>query len=120
MTVGYLDTNILIAFFDGRVSVRHAMERFSSLQLPAAAYAEFLVGLDNAAERAAMEEVIQSLFDIVHTDTAICAEAARLRRETRLKLIDALIYATARIGGGTLITLDKDFDSAWPDIYIPG
>ena len=119
MTAGYLDTNILIAYFGGDVMARKALERFSPLRLPAIAYAEFLSGLKDERERSTLDEILHKLFEIVQTDTAICREAAHLRRESRLKLMDALIYATARAGGGSLITRDKDFDKSWPDVYIP-
>ena len=45
MTAAYLDTNILIAYFDGDTAVKKALERFSPLMLPAVAYTEFLAGL---------------------------------------------------------------------------
>ena len=120
MTVGYLDTNILIAFFGGEIAVKNALERFAGLKLPAAAYVEFMTGLKTAQEEAVFDEVIHSLFDIVQTDMKICREATALRRKMRLKLPDALIYATARAGGGVLITRNtKDFDPQAKDIEIP-
>ncbi len=118
MTAGYLDTNVLVAFFDGQPYIRQALERFSPLRVPAVAYAEFLVGLTEA-ECVAVDPVIHKIFDVIQTDNAICHEASKVRREARLKLIDAMIYATARVGGGVLITCDKDFDKSWPDVYIP-
>jgi predicted nucleic acid-binding protein len=119
MTAGYLDTNILIGFFKGDPTVKAALERFQPLKIPAVAYTEFLVGLKFAAQIEAADKVIHALFEIVHTEPKICHEAADLRRKMRLKLPDALIYATARVGGGTLITHDKNFDAQARDIYVP-
>ncbi|MCB1556192.1 MAG: PIN domain-containing protein [Alphaproteobacteria bacterium] len=120
MATGYLDTNILIGFFKGNEADKLALERFDSLKLPAIAYAEFMVGLALESQRAAADKVIDALFEIVHTDRPICREGAALRRDTRLKLPDAMIYATARVGGGILVTRNtKDFDPAAPDVYVP-
>jgi predicted nucleic acid-binding protein len=120
MTAAYLDTNILIGFFKGDQTVKAALVRFQPLKIPSAAYTEFLVGLKFAAQIEAADRVISALFEIVQTDIDICHEAADLRRKMRLKLPDALIYATARIGGGVLITRDtKDFDPHAADIYVP-
>lgn len=119
MTTGYLDTNILIAYFGGDTAVKFALERFSGLKLPAIAYTEFMAGLETSREEDVFRNIIGSLFDVVQTDMDICGEAAVLRRRLRLKLPDALIYATAKTGGGVLITRDKDFDAGQDDIYVP-
>jgi predicted nucleic acid-binding protein len=120
MPAGYLDTNILIGFFKGDEAVKATLERFQPLKIPAAAYAEFMVGLKSEAQIRAAEQVIAALFDIVHTDREICLEAAALRRTKRFKLPDALIYATARAQNGILITRNiKDFDLQAGDVYVP-
>ncbi len=119
MTAGYLDTNILVGFFQGVVPIRHALERFDRLVVPAMTYAEFMAGLPDQKLRDASDQAIESLFEVIQSSKSICLEAAEIRRRIRLKMPDAMIYATARVGGGTLITLDKDFDKSWPDIYVP-
>jgi predicted nucleic acid-binding protein len=120
MSVAYIDTNILIGFFKGDFAVKQAMERFTTLKIPAAAYIEFMVGLGQESQRQAADKVLNTVFDIVHTDDNICKEAAALRRATRLKLPDAMIYATARVGGGVLVTRDRDFDFGGNDVYVVG
>jgi predicted nucleic acid-binding protein len=120
MKAGFLDTNILIGFFKGDEAVKAALERFETLKIPAIAYAEFMVGLPAQGQRSMADKAIDALFEIVQTDRATCYEAASLRRETRLKLPDALIYAAARVGGGVLITRNtKDFNPDWADVYVP-
>jgi predicted nucleic acid-binding protein len=119
MTVGYLDTNILVGFFKGDPGVKAALERFDSLKIPAMAYAEFLVGLPYPHQREASDKVIEAVFEIVHSSKEICHEAAELRRLSRLKIADAMIYATAKAGGGVLITRDKDFDQNSADVHFP-
>lgn len=120
MTAGYVDTNILIDYFAGRVEAKTALEKFSSLKLPAVSYIEFMAGVRAAQQRVVADRVIGALFEIVHTDMDICREAALLRQKMRVKLPDIMVYATARAGGGVLITRNtKDFDEAAPDIHVP-
>jgi len=119
MTAAYLDTNIIVGFFKGEDAIKAALERFDSLKIPATAYAEFMVGLKQESQRQAVDHVIDALFEIVHSDRQICHEAATLRRTMRLKMPDAMIYATVKARGGVLITRDKDFDEKAEDVYVP-
>ncbi len=120
MTIAYVDTNILIDFFAGHTPAKAALERFTSLKLPAVSYIEFMAGLHTRSQKVMADKVIESLFDVVHTDMDICREAAILRGRLKIKLPDTLIYATARVGGGVLVTRNtKDFDAKQPDIYVP-
>ena len=53
-------------------------------------------------------------------DMDICREAAALRQSLRLKLPDIMIYASAKAGGGVLVTRNtKDFKPEWDDVYCP-
>lgn len=120
MTTGYVDTNILIDYFAGHPSAKTTLEKFTHLKLPAVNYAEFMAGVHSERQRIVADKVINAIFEVVHTDMNICREAAALRREMRLKMPDALAYATARTGKGTFITRDKkDFTIGIDDIYVP-
>lgn len=120
MSTAYIDTNILIDFFAGHAPAKTALERFTHLKLPAVSYIEFMAGLHTSAQKAMADKVIEAVFEVVHTDIDICREAAVLRRKLRIKLPDAMIYATARAGGGILVTRNtKDFDGGQPDVYVP-
>lgn len=119
MSVAYFDTNILIDFFAGHASAKIAMERFTIRRLPAVAYIELMTGLKTSDQRARVDEVIGALFEVVHTDMAVCREAALLRQKLGLKLPDALVYATARVGKAVLVTRDRDFNENLADIHRP-
>lgn len=119
MTAAYFDTNIIIDFFAGHPPAKTVMEKFTVRKCPAVAYIEFMTGIDTPQKKAQADEVIHALFEIVQTDMDTCREAVTLRRKTRLKLPDAMVYGAARAGGGILVTRDRDFDPRWPDVYVP-
>ena len=73
-------------------------------------------------EGGARDLVLQALsnFDIVELDARIATAAATIRFQSRMKLMDAFILATARVNGGTLVTRNtKDFAADTPGIRVP-
>jgi len=65
-------------------------------------------------------ELLLRPFDIVELDERIARLAADIRQEARIKLLDAIILATARVNGGTLITRNtRDFPATMPGIRVP-
>jgi predicted nucleic acid-binding protein len=59
-------------------------------------------------------------FHLIEIDSAVREEAVTLRRAHRLKLPDAMIWASARIHALTLVTRNtKDLTDDPPHIRIP-
>ncbi len=59
-------------------------------------------------------------FDVIAIKTDIAEQAVVLRRENRLKLPDAIVWASALFHGALLVTRDtKDFPSDHPMIRVP-
>lgn len=56
---------------------------------------------------------------IIELSPEIAARAAEVRRKTRLKLPDAMIWATASITERLLVTRDNGFPAHWPGIHHP-
>lgn len=64
--------------------------------------------------------MLLSRFEVLPLTTEVAEVAARIRRERRLKLPDAVILATARHHGLALVTRNtKDFLPGEPGIVIP-
>lgn len=81
-------------------------------------WAEVLAG-ESLEGRAPLEAEL-SHFDLVEVDAAIAGAAADIRYRTRMKLLDALILATAQVNGAVLITRNtKDFPANLPGIRVP-
>lgn len=56
---------------------------------------------------------------IIELTPEIAARAAELRRKSRLKLPDAMIWATASITERLLITRDREFPAHWTGVHHP-
>ena len=85
------------------------------VQLELAKWLTREVGEDKADQVIAFTQVCQ----VVALDTEIALLAADLCREHKLATADAVILATARIGGGTVLTCDAHFDGIPGVTYIP-
>jgi predicted nucleic acid-binding protein len=81
-------------------------------------WTELLTG-EPAASREEMRVLLQP-FEVVELDQRTALAAADIRHRTRMKLLDAMILATAQVNGGILITRNtRDFPAAMPGIRVP-
>ena len=77
-----------------------------------------LAGEDGEARQLVLQAL--SHFKIVELDAQIAEVAANLRFQSRMKLMDAFILATARVHGAILVTRNtKDFSADMPGIRVP-
>ena len=59
-------------------------------------------------------------FEIIPLDLAVAESAVQLRRAHRLRLPDAIIWATAQVNDAVLVTRNtKDFNADWDGVRIP-
>jgi predicted nucleic acid-binding protein len=113
-----LDSNILIDYLLGRPEAAEEIARSPEATISILSWIEVMSGVRDDDEDAVREFL--SGFIIVPVTPAIAAEAARLRRARRLKLPDAVIWATARVEGRTLVTRNtKDFPTDDPGVREP-
>ena len=80
---------------------------------------EVMVGADDAATEPGLRALLAG-FAVLPVDDAVAEETVRLRRARRLKLPDAIIFATARVHGRELVTRNtKDFPPGTPGVVVP-
>ena len=76
-----------------------------------------------AGEPPEQRDVIAGLiepFDVVEIDDRVAVAAADIRFRSRMKLMDAYIFATAQVNGAILVTRNtKDFPADMPGIRVP-
>ncbi len=59
-------------------------------------------------------------FDVIGVSPAVAEQAVSLRRDYRIKLPDAVVWATAMVQEAILVSRDiKDFPPGQPGIRVP-
>ncbi|WP_375286625.1 type II toxin-antitoxin system VapC family toxin [Sphingomonas sp.] len=118
MSEAFFDTNILIDWLNARTAAVAELKLYDRYRISRIVWTEVLAGEPDATRRS-VERLIAP-FEIVEVDAAIALHAAEIRHHSRLKLMDALIYATARVHGALLVTRNtKDFPPGTPGIHVP-
>ena len=113
------DTNILVDYLNGFAEAREELARHEQKAISVITWAEVLVGARDEADEQAIRAYL-STFDVVDVDRDVAEAGVRLRREHRLRLPDALIWATARRHGALLVTRNaKDFPGDDPGVRFP-
>ena len=112
------DTNIVIDWLRRRPQALAELSRYRRPRISRITWTEVLAG-EPLETREQVEELIRP-FELIEVDGRIAAAAADIRFRTRMKLLDALILATAQTSGTILITRNtKDFPAAMPGVRIP-
>ncbi len=113
------DTNILIDYLNGIVEAAKELKLYKEKYISIITYMEILVGVKDLNE----EKIIRSFLNSFRTcelSTKIAEQAIAIRRITKVKLPDTIVYATAKEKGCILISRNtKDFKEPAPDIRVP-
>lgn len=118
MSDPFFDTNIVIDWLNRKAPARAELSRYNRHRISRIAWAEVLAG-EPLESRDYVRELIAP-FEIVEVDGRIAQAAADIRHRTSMKLLDALILATAQINGAILVTRNtRDFPATMPGIRVP-
>ena len=113
------DTNILIDFLKGIPAARKELDLYEEHLISIITFIEVLVVVTDPSEEKEIRRFLSS-FRILELSQSIANNAVKLRQELRLKVPDAIVYATARDAGCILVTRNtKDMKAEWPDIRVP-
>jgi predicted nucleic acid-binding protein len=113
------DTNILIDYLNGISAARTEFDLYDEKLISIITLIEVLVGVTDPNEETEIRRFL-STFSILELSLPIANKAVKLRQELRLKVPDAIVYATARNSGCILVTRNtKDMKAEWPDIRVP-
>ena len=118
MVKALFDTNILIDFLNGAAPAREEIARYEEPAISVVTWMEVMVGAAPATAEAT--KVFLSGFRIIPLDDIVAGEAVELRRQHRMKLPDAIVWASARVEHRLLITRnEKDFPVSDPGVRSP-
>ncbi len=113
------DTNILIDFSHSNEQAQEVIKFCRERLISVVTWIEFLTGIPEPRLDQA-KAFLEDMFEVIYPDEIIYDITLDLRRQKRLKLPDATIYATAKSIGAPLVTRNtKDFDRNWADIDVP-
>ncbi len=113
-----VDTNILIDYLNGIQQAQQELDLYEEPCISLITWMEVLTGSQPEEEDTIREFLIR--FRVIPIDKRIAEEAVRIRRERRLRLPDAIIWATARDAGSILVTRNtRDFPDDFPGIRVP-
>ncbi len=114
-----IDTCILVDYLNGIAEGARELGLYQEKIISIITYIEILVGARNEKDEHLLRAFLAS-FHIRTLSPDIADLAVRLRRQHRLKVPDAVVYATARREGCNLVSRNtKDFSSDWPDVRVP-
>ena len=113
------DTNILIDYLKGVDSAQVELDRYRQRLISIVTWMEVQAGVRNPEEGEVIEMFLRD-FRVVEVTRAIARDAVEIRQASRMRLPDALIWASARHESALLITRNtKDFPADEPGIRIP-
>lgn len=112
------DTNILIDYLNAVPEARDEFARYDQKAISIVTWMEVLVGAAPAVETAT--RAFLDGFTIIALDGAVAERAVALRKRHRVKMPDAIVWASADVHSMLLVTRDrKDFPRETPGIRIP-
>ena len=114
-----LDTNILIDYLGGVEAAREEIARLDGPLISSITWMEVLVGASDEREMARLRWFLSG-FGRVAIDDRVSELAVAIRREHRIRLPDAIIWASARSIGGLLVTRNtRGFPADAPGVRVP-
>jgi predicted nucleic acid-binding protein len=112
------DTNILIDFLNGWDEARHELDRFRERLISPITWMEVMAGADEETESATRSFLAG--FSQIPLDPSVAEVAVELRKRHRIRLPDAIIWASARVGDCLLVTRNRrDFPADDPGLRFP-
>lgn len=114
-----LDTNIVIDILAAYPPALQEIALYSEAAISRITWMEVLIGAPDPNCQALWEAFLDQ-FEIIEINQRISREAIKLRQQYRVKLPDAIIWASAIEYGANVVTRNtKDFDPSKPSVHIP-
>jgi predicted nucleic acid-binding protein len=112
------DTVILIDYLNGVTQARAEMARYDDRAISIVSWMEVMAGAPTDAE--ASTRAFLDQFQIIPVDPLVAEHAVAIRKKKRLKLPDAIVWASALVHNRLFVTRDaKDFPANDPGVRIP-
>lgn len=114
-----LDSDILLDFLDGHAAAAREIARYRETCISIVSWMEIMAGARTAADENTRQAFLQH-FRIVPITQRVAEEAVALRRKYRIKLPDAIVWASAITEDCLLVSRNtKDFPANLPGVRFP-
>lgn len=114
-----IDTNILIDYLNGSPEAKRELDVFEVIHISLISWMEVLVGAKEGEEESEIREFLRR-FKIHPVDEGVAERAVEIRRADKIRLPDAIIWATAQHLGLILVTRNtRDFPGNHPGVRFP-
>ncbi len=118
MVSALFDTNILIDYLNGVDQAKIELERYSDKAISLITWMEVMVGATPETE--AILRSFLNGFANLPIDEQVSNLAVVLRKKHRIKLPDAIVWASAQVDKRILVTRNtKDFADDEPGVRVP-
>ena len=116
--IAVFDTNIVIDALNGVDAADVEYGRYDRVLISRITWMEVLVGAHG--DDAELHDFSQSYFEVKPLNVVVTESAVQIRRAQRIRLPDAIIWATAQVNDALLVTRNsKDFPPDQPGIRLP-
>lgn len=114
-----LDSNIIIYLSKGLLDIENIFEKYDELYISIITYMELLgFRFTNKKELTLIKELL-NYFEIINLNSEIAEDVIAIKQKKKIKLPDAIIWATAKFIGSDLLTRNiKDFLDISKDVNI--
>ncbi|MCP1673977.1 putative nucleic acid-binding protein [Natronocella acetinitrilica] len=113
-----LDTNILIDYLNGVEAARTEIRRYTQPVISPVSWMEVMVGV-SVDDESTVRQFLAGFQQVV-IDHAVAEQAVAIRKQYRVRLPDAIIWASARRENALLVTRNsKDFPADEPGVRVP-
>ncbi|MEO7685316.1 MAG: type II toxin-antitoxin system VapC family toxin [Gemmatimonadaceae bacterium] len=110
---------MLIDYLNGSTKARTELDRFEKIYMSVISWMEILIGTAEGDEESEVRAFLRR-FQVYSLDEGVAERTVEIRRREKIRLPDAVIWATAQRLGLLLVTRNsRDFPSRDPGIRIP-
>jgi predicted nucleic acid-binding protein len=118
MVKALIDTNILIDYLNAVPAAKAELDRYRDKAISIVTWMEVMVGASADVENAT--RAFLNGFDRIELDETVARRAVELRKQRKMKLPDAIIWASAQENAMLLVTRNtRDFPKNDPGIRVP-
>lgn len=118
MVKALFDTNILIDYLGGVAVAKKELARYQDRAISVITWMEVLVGA-TADDESAIRTWLSS-FHVIELNGEIARRAVEIRKQRRIRLPDAIVWASADVNSLLLVSRNtKDFPADEPGVRVP-